>query len=47
MKGGLRAEQWLTLSAANDQVANHMTIRKFGIVVATLNETITKTSDQP
>lgn len=47
MKRGLRAEQRLTLASNGTTVANHMAIRKFGIVVATLDETITKGGDQP
>lgn len=43
MKGGLRAEQWLYLAADGRSVRNHMTFRKLGVVVATLNETIRKT----
>jgi hypothetical protein len=46
MKGGLRAEQRLTLAPDGATVANHMAIRKFGIVVATLEETITKIGGQ-
>ena len=42
-KGGLRAEQWLYLAADGRSVRNHMTFRKLGVVVATLDETIRKT----
>ena len=42
MKGGLDAEQWMLLSPGADTVQNHMTVRKFGIVVATLDEIIRK-----
>ena len=42
MKGGLAAEQWLDLAPDGRSARNHMSIRKLGIVVATLNETIRK-----
>ena len=40
MKGGLQADQWLSLSSDGQTAQNHMTVRKFGVVVATLDETI-------
>ncbi len=40
MKDGLQADQWLSLSPDGQVAENHMTVRKFGMVVATLNETI-------
>lgn len=42
MNGGLDAEQWLTLSADGRVAQNRMIVRKFGIVVARLDETIRK-----
>jgi hypothetical protein len=42
MKGGLDVEQWLTLQAGGRTLANRMTVRKFGMVVAALDETIRK-----
>jgi hypothetical protein len=45
MKKGLRAEQWLTRLPDGRSVVNHMVFRKFGMVVATLDETITKIAD--
>ena len=45
MQSGFRAEQRLTLAATGTTVSNHMVIRKFGIVVATLDETITRSPD--
>ncbi|WP_281823377.1 DUF3833 family protein [Sphingobium sp. BS19] len=42
MKGGLQAEQKLTLRPDGLSVHNAMTIRKFGMTVATLEETIRK-----
>jgi hypothetical protein len=39
-KGGLRADQWLTLQPGGAEVRNVMIIRKFGIAVARLDETI-------
>ena len=44
MKGGLTADQWLMLERGARVAQNHMTFRKFGMVVATLDETIRKTS---
>ena len=43
MNGGLDAEQWLTLSADGRVASNRMTVRKFGITVAAVSETIRKT----
>ena len=40
MKGGLRVDQWLTLSPDARVAQNHMIVRKLGITVATLEETI-------
>ena len=40
MKGGLRAEQWLYLQPDGQTAINRMTIRKFGVPVAALRETI-------
>jgi hypothetical protein len=42
MKGGLAAEQWLTLARDGRSAHNVLTARKFGIVVAALEETIRK-----
>lgn len=42
MKGGLDAEQWLTLAPGGRSVHNVMRIRKFGLTVASLDETIRK-----
>jgi hypothetical protein len=42
MKGGLDAEQWLTLAPGGRSVNNVMRVRKFGITVASLDETIRK-----
>ena len=39
-KGGLRVRQVLTLAPDGRSVDNRLTIRKFGIVVAVLNEKI-------
>jgi hypothetical protein len=43
MKGGLKADQWLTLSPDGRSAHNVMKVRKLGIVVATLDETIRRT----
>lgn len=40
MKGGLQADQWLTLAKDGRSAHNVMAVRKFGITVATLDETI-------
>jgi hypothetical protein len=40
MKGGLDAEQWLTLSADGRSADNAMTVKKWGVVVARLRERI-------
>jgi len=42
MKGGLKVEQWLTPLPDGRTVINRMTVRKFGIPVATVDETIRK-----
>lgn len=42
MKGGLNAEQWLYLQPGGRTALNRMSITKFGIPVARLEETITK-----
>ena len=42
MKGGLKAEQVLTIQPGGRSLVNRMTVRKFGIVVAHVNEVITK-----
>ncbi|MGU3389705.1 DUF3833 family protein [Sphingomonas sp. M1A8_2b] len=44
MKGGMRVDQWLTLSADAQVAQNHLIVRKLGITVATLEETIRKIS---
>jgi hypothetical protein len=45
MKGGLRAEQWLALQADGRTLQNVMIVRKFGLPVARLDETITKSGE--
>jgi hypothetical protein len=42
MKGGVRVDQWLTLAADAQVAQNHLIVRKFGVRVATLEETIRK-----
>jgi len=42
MKGGLAAEQYLYLQPDRRTVLNRMTVRRWGIVVARINETIRK-----
>ena len=42
MKGGLDAEQWLTLAPGGRSANNILRVRKFGLTVATLTETIRK-----
>jgi hypothetical protein len=42
MKGGLEAEQWLALQPGGRSAANVLHVRKFGLVVARLDETIRK-----
>ncbi len=42
MKGGLDAEQWLTLAPGGRSARNLMRVRKFGLTVASLDETIRK-----
>ena len=41
-KGGIKAEQWIYLQPGNRMAINHMIFRKFGVVVAVLDETISK-----
>ena len=43
MKGGLAAEQKLTLQPGGRTVVNQMTVRKLGLPVARVREVITKT----
>jgi hypothetical protein len=45
MKGGTHAEQWLYLNARGDVATNRMVVTKFGIPVASLDETITHLDD--
>lgn len=40
MKGGMQVDQWLTLSPDGQVAQNHLIVRKLGITVATLDETI-------
>lgn len=42
MKGGVQAEQWIYLQGDGRTALNRMSIRKFGMVVARINETIRK-----
>jgi hypothetical protein len=42
MKGGLTAAQSLNLQPGNHVLVNHMTVKKFGLTVATIDERITK-----
>jgi hypothetical protein len=42
MKGGFKAEQQLTLRPDGRTVDNVMQVKKLGVVIATLRETITK-----
>ena len=42
MKGGVQAEQWLYLQPDGRTALNRMALRKFGMVVARLEETIRK-----
>lgn len=44
MKGGMRVDQWLTLSADGQVAQNHLIVRKLGVTIATLEETIRKGS---
>ena len=41
--GGFAVEQWLTLSADGRSAQNRLTAKRFGVTVATLDETIVKT----
>lgn len=43
MKGGLAVEQWLTLAPNGQSARNVMRVRKLGLVVARLDETIRRT----
>jgi len=42
LKGGLKVGQVLTIAADGKSCSNEMKVRKFGIVVARLSETITR-----
>jgi hypothetical protein len=43
VKGGLKADQWLTLAPDGQSAHNILKVRKLGVVVATLDETIRRT----
>ena len=45
MKGGLKAQQWLYLQRGGAIVRNVMVVRKMGLPVARLDETITRQPD--
>ncbi len=45
MKGGLRAQQWLYLQPGGQVSRNRMVVTKFGVPVASLDETITRVSE--
>jgi Protein of unknown function (DUF3833) len=45
MKSGLEAEQWIYLKPGGASAHNLMTVRKFGVVVATLDETIDRVAN--
>ena len=45
MKGGLAVEQWLTLAPDGGSARNVMRVRKLGMVVAHLDETIRRAGD--
>ena len=45
MKGGLKAEQWLYLAPDRMSARNVMIVSKFGLPVARLDETITRTAN--
>ena len=40
MKRGMHVDQWLTLSPDGQVAQNHLIVRKLGVTVATLEETI-------
>ena len=42
MKGGLRVQQWLYLQPGGQISRNRMVVTKFGVAVASLDETITR-----
>ncbi|KQN06186.1 hypothetical protein ASE82_04735 [Sphingomonas sp. Leaf230] len=42
MKGGMCVDQWLRLSSDGQVAQNHLIVRKLGVTVATLEETIRK-----
>jgi hypothetical protein len=42
MKGGLSVEEWLTPSAGGRSADNELTVRKFGIIVATFRGIVRK-----
>lgn len=43
MKGGLRAQQWLYLQPGGQAARNRLVVTKFGMPVASLDETIVRT----
>ena len=44
MKGGLEAQQWLYLQPGGQTARNRMLVKKFGLTVASLDETIVRLS---
>ena len=44
MKGGLHATQWIEATADGQSARNRMTVRRLGVPVATLDETIRRTA---
>ena len=44
-KDGMHIDETLTMVDNGSKVANHMVVRKFGMTVAVLDESITKVTD--
>ena len=42
MKNGMQVDQWLTLLGKGRTMDNRMSLRRFGITLATVKETIVK-----
>lgn len=47
LKGGMHAQQWLYLQPGGQRSRNRMVITKLGIPVASLDETITRGTEEP
>jgi hypothetical protein len=47
MRGGMDVDQWLTLAPGGRSAKNVLRVRKFGVTVAALDETIRRSTERP